>query len=89
MTAPATQFEAPEGGRSASAGERVTEAEPWRLDPTCVSVVWAVVRRLWPFLVEATMIPTAAYYVALTAFGEVSLLNAIVQANQQGGHNKA
>ena len=70
MTVAATQFEAPEGGRSGSAGERVTEAEPWRLDPTCVSVVWAVVRRLWPFLVEATMIPTAAYYAALTAFGQ-------------------
>lgn len=35
-----------------------------------MSVLWAVVRRLAPFVVEATLVPTAAYYVALTTFGQ-------------------
>lgn len=56
------------------AGSRHDDAasiEPlWRLDPAWSSVVWAVVRRLWPYLVEATVIPTAAYYVALVSFGQ-------------------
>lgn len=55
----------PDGG-----GEPIRSAEPWRLDPSWLSVVWAVVRRLWPFLVEATLIPTAAYYVTLATFGQ-------------------
>ena len=45
--------------------------QPWRLDPSWLSVVWAVVRRLLPYLVEATLFPTIAYYVALTGFGQL------------------
>jgi hypothetical protein len=44
---------------------------PWRLDPSWLSVVWAVIRRLWPYLIEATLLPTAAYYVAMTGFGQL------------------
>lgn len=42
----------------------------WRLDPSWPSVVWAVLRRLFPYLVEATAIPTLAYYLGLLAFGQ-------------------
>jgi hypothetical protein len=42
----------------------------WRLDPSWASVVWAVVRRLWPYLVEATVIPTAAYYLGVVTVGQ-------------------
>lgn len=45
--------------------------QAWRLDPSWSSVVWAVVRRLWPYLVEATLFPTVAYYLALSTFGQV------------------
>lgn len=41
----------------------------WRTDPGRIRVVWAVVRRLLPYLVEATVIPTAAYYVGLLTLG--------------------
>jgi hypothetical protein len=41
----------------------------WRLDPSAPSIVVAVVRRLLPYLVEATLIPTLAYYLGLLAFG--------------------
>jgi hypothetical protein len=43
----------------------------WRIDPTWPLVVWAVVRRLLPYLVEATLIPTAMYYAGLLTFGQV------------------
>jgi uncharacterized membrane protein len=42
----------------------------WRLDPPWPSVVWAVLRRLFPYLVEATVIPTFMYYLGLLAFGQ-------------------
>ena len=41
----------------------------WRLHPTKWSVVRAVVRRLVPFLVEATLIPTVLFYAFLAALG--------------------
>jgi hypothetical protein len=41
----------------------------WRMHPSRVSVVKAVVRRMVPYLVEATLIPTALFYVSLIAFG--------------------
>jgi hypothetical protein len=43
----------------------------WRIDPAWTLVVWAVVRRLFPYLVEATLIPTAMYYAGLVTFGQV------------------
>jgi hypothetical protein len=43
---------------------------PWRTDPSRVSVVVAVVRRLLPYLVEATVVPTAAYYIGLLTLGQ-------------------
>ncbi len=50
----------------------VEMAEPdasWRIDPSAVRVVWAVLRRLFPYLVEATLVPTAAYYCCLLTLG--------------------
>jgi hypothetical protein len=48
-----------------------TAVDPlWRLDPSWGPVVWAVVRRLWPYLVEATVIPTVAYYAVMSGFGQ-------------------
>ena len=44
---------------------------PWRVDPSPMSVVGAVTRRLFPYLVEATLLPTAMYYVGLLTFGQV------------------
>ena len=41
----------------------------WRLHPSKLSVVKAVGRRLVPYLVEATLIPTLLFYVCLMAFG--------------------
>ena len=35
----------------------------WRMHPSKLSVVKAVVRRMVPFLIEATLIPTALFYV--------------------------
>lgn len=58
-------------GGVASSGHDAASTEPlWRLDPTWSSVVWAVVRRLWPYLVEATLIPTLAYYIVLASVGQ-------------------
>jgi hypothetical protein len=36
-----------------------------------MSVVWAVVRRLFPYLAEATLVPTAAYYLGLATMGQM------------------
>lgn len=48
----------------------VTSAEAdWRLHPTRLSVVRAVGRRLLPFLIEATVIPTILFYVFLASLG--------------------
>jgi len=41
----------------------------WRLHPTKFSVVRAVGRRLVPFLIEATVIPTILFYVFLASLG--------------------
>jgi hypothetical protein len=41
----------------------------WRPNPTSVSVVMAVLRRLGPQLVEATLVPSALFYVAMLTFG--------------------
>ena len=41
----------------------------WRLHPTKLSVVVAVGRRLLPFLVEATLIPTLLFYVFVASLG--------------------
>ena len=43
----------------------------WRIDPSWALVVGAVARRLFPYLVEATMIPTAMYYLGLVTVGQV------------------
>jgi hypothetical protein len=40
----------------------------WRLHPSKVSVVKAVTRRMVPYLVESTVIPTALFYVFLVTF---------------------
>jgi hypothetical protein len=37
----------------------------WRMHPSKLSVVKAVLRRMVPFLIEATLIPTALFYVFL------------------------
>lgn len=51
----------------------VVEGHPltpsWRANPSRSSVVGAVLRRLFPYLVEATMIPTALFYTGLLTFG--------------------
>ena len=40
----------------------------WRTNPSKLSVVRAVGRRMVPYLVEATIIPTALFYVFLLTF---------------------
>ncbi len=46
------------------------QADPaWRLHPSKLSVVRAVTRRLVPYLIEATLIPTVLFYVSLLLFG--------------------
>ncbi len=54
---------------SAPSTSASTDEVSWRLHPTKVSVVGAVVRRLVPFLIEATIIPTALFYTFLAALG--------------------
>lgn len=51
--------------------EAVVSDASWRLDPSGTSIVVAVLRRLLPYLVEATLLPTMAYYVGHLAFGQV------------------
>lgn len=48
----------------------VHEAGSWRLDPSRRSVIAAVLRRLFPYVVEATVIPTVLYYATLPLFGQ-------------------
>lgn len=43
----------------------------WRMSPSKASVVKAVTRRMVPYLIEATLIPTALFYVFFVAFGLV------------------
>jgi hypothetical protein len=40
----------------------------WRMNPSKMSVVIAVVRRMVPYVIEATLIPTALFYVVLITF---------------------
>jgi hypothetical protein len=40
----------------------------WRMNPSKLSVVRAVGRRMVPYLIEATLIPTALFYVFLITF---------------------
>src|SRR5687768_10040094 len=40
----------------------------WRMNPSKASVVKAVGRRMVPYLIEATLIPTALFYVFLITF---------------------
>ncbi|MGI9053143.1 MAG: VC0807 family protein [Ilumatobacteraceae bacterium] len=47
----------------------VASTEGWRLHPTKFSVVLAVVRRLVPFLIEATLIPTVLFYIFFASLG--------------------
>jgi len=53
----------------ADSSPAVPDEMSWRLHPTRLSVVLAVVRRLVPFLIEATVIPTALFYVFLGTLG--------------------
>jgi hypothetical protein len=41
----------------------------WRMNPSKVSVVRAVGRRMVPYVIEATLIPTALFYTFLITFG--------------------
>ncbi len=54
-----------------SVGDVAVPDLSWRVDPSAWRVVVAVVRRLLPYLVEATLIPTLAYYVGLLTLGQV------------------
>ena len=47
----------------------LTAEVTWRLHPTKLSVVVAVGRRLLPFLVEATLIPTLLFYIFVASLG--------------------
>ena len=47
-----------------SSAHEVVDDE-WRADPSKLSVVWAVVRRMVPYLIEATVIPTLLFYAFL------------------------
>ena len=40
----------------------------WRMHPSKLSVIVAVIRRMVPFLIEATLIPTALFYVFFLTF---------------------
>jgi hypothetical protein len=51
--------------------------EVWRMDPSAVLVVWAVTRRMVPYLIEATLIPTALFY---TFFITLGLMWAVLAA---------
>ena len=47
----------------------ITDDVTWRLHPSKRSVVGAVIRRLVPSLIEATLIPTVLFYVVVARFG--------------------
>jgi hypothetical protein len=59
------------------AGQGHSLDSSWRANPTRSSVVGAVLRRLLPAVVEATIIPTALFYTGLLTFG---LFTGIVMA---------
>lgn len=68
---PVDQSAAGDLAASGGCGAARPQADGWRLDPNWASVTWAVLRRLWPYLVEATVVPTAAYYVGLVTVGQL------------------
>jgi hypothetical protein len=47
----------------------VPDEQMWRMDPSKFSVVGAVTKRLVPYLIEATLIPTVLFYGFLVAGG--------------------
>ena len=54
-------------------GLQLTDPElTWRMHPSKLSVVFAVVRRLVPYLIEATLIPSVLFYAFLVTFGLLS-----------------
>jgi hypothetical protein len=64
--AKSAEAEAPEAGAGiADAASPEAPGTAWRLHPSKLSVVKAVIRRMVPFLIEATVIPTALFYVFL------------------------
>ena len=63
----------PEPTRPEPTGQQVTGRElTWRMHPSKLSVVFAVVRRLVPYLIEATLIPSVLFYAFLVTFGLLS-----------------
>jgi hypothetical protein len=52
-----------------SSAENLQPDPLWRANPTKFSIVSAVLRRLVPYLIEATVIPTALFYTGLATFG--------------------
>ena len=57
-------------GPAALTGEAApSDAETWTMHPSKKSVAAAVVKRLVPQLVEASLIPTALFYTCLIVFG--------------------
>jgi hypothetical protein len=47
----------------------VADESAWRLHPSKLSVVGAVTKRLVPYLIEATLIPTLLFYGLLVTYG--------------------
>lgn len=41
----------------------------WLMSPSKLAVIKAVVRRMVPYVIEATLVPTALFYTCLVAFG--------------------
>jgi hypothetical protein len=55
---------------AATTSAPVDQAEStWHMDPGIFSVIKAVTRRMVPYLVEATIIPTALFYLGLATLG--------------------
>lgn len=57
------------GGATSTVEDGV--ASGWHANPSRLSVIGAVVRRLVPYLVEATLLPSLAFYVGLLVAGQV------------------
>src|SRR3954451_21757059 len=48
----------------------------WRLHPSKRSVIVAVTKRLVPYLIEATLVPTVLFYAFLVSFGLTAAFSA-------------
>ena len=73
MPVPTTTEVRPEPTRPEVAGQELTGSElTWRMHPSKLSVVIAVTRRLVPYLIEATLIPSVLFYAFLITFGLLS-----------------